>query len=342
MQQAAPRLLETFVSTLADSVVAARSLEELVRPLLELLETVTGLESTYMTTIDTDAGLQHILYSRNTRHLQIPEGLAVPWDDTLCKRALEEGRAYTDNVADCWGDSDAARALGISTYASTPIQGSDGIVQGTLCAASSERMPLRSDAERVMRMFSHLIGQQLEREQLMQALRAANEQLARNAMTDAVTGLPNRRALTDALARRLSHRQRDGSDVLIAFIDLDGFKQINDRHGHEAGDQFLTAIAQALVRCHRADDFSARLGGDEFVVLATTQGGDSGAEEALRARLEAATRGRFDLEDVSIDYGGASVGVITAARDTQDVDAELARADAAMYAVKRARNSQRH
>lgn len=96
------------------------------------------------------------------------------------------------------------------------------------------------------------------------------------------------------------------------------------------------------MRCHRADDFSARLGGDEFVVLATTNGGDSGAEEALRARLEAATRGRFDLEGVSIDYGGASVGVITAAHDTQDVDAELARADAAMYAVKRARNQGRH
>ena len=86
-------------------------------------------------------------------------------------------------------------------------------------------MPLRSDAERVMRMFSHLIGQQLEREQLMQALRAANEQLASNAMTDAVTGLPNRRALTDALARRLSHRQRDGSDVLTGLFPEGGRAQ---------------------------------------------------------------------------------------------------------------------
>ena len=100
-----------FIARLSDSLVGAHSLEELVRPLLELLEAVTGLESTYMTAIDEVAGLQHILYARNTRRLQIPEGLSVPWDDTLCKRALDEGRMYTDDVADCWGDSDAARAL---------------------------------------------------------------------------------------------------------------------------------------------------------------------------------------------------------------------------------------
>ena len=122
-----------FIARLSDSLVGAHSLEELVRPLLELLEAVTGLESTYMTAIDEVAGLQHILYARNTRRLQIPEGLSVPWDDTLCKRALDEGRMYTDDVADCWGDSDAARALGIASYASTPIHGKGGHVYGTSC-----------------------------------------------------------------------------------------------------------------------------------------------------------------------------------------------------------------
>ena len=81
-------------------------------------------------------------------------------------------------------------------------------------------------------------------------------------------------------ARRLERRERDGSDVLIAFIDLDGFKQINDRHGHEAGDRFLSAIAVALVGCHRADDFTARLGGDEFVVLANASPADGDAADS--------------------------------------------------------------
>ena len=99
---------------LADTLTTATSLEGLVRPLLELLEVASGLESTYMTTIDETVGVQHVLYSRNSRSLIIPEGLTVPWGDTLCKRALEEGRSYTDDVAGCWGDSDAAQALGVS------------------------------------------------------------------------------------------------------------------------------------------------------------------------------------------------------------------------------------
>ena len=78
---------------LADSITDAHSLEQLVRPLLALLESATGLESTYMTAIDEAAGLQHVLYARNSRSLNIPEGLSVPWGDTLCKRALDEVEA---------------------------------------------------------------------------------------------------------------------------------------------------------------------------------------------------------------------------------------------------------
>ncbi len=339
MQPSTTSSPDTILLQLAASLAGARSLEDFVRPLLEMLEAVTGLESTYMTTIDQAAGLQHILYARNTRRLEIPEGLSVPWDDTLCKRALEEGCMYTDDVAQMWGDSDAARALGIATYASTPIRSPTGALFGTLCAASDERKPLRANADRILQMFSLLIGQQMEREQLLHDLHKANDRLLHNAMTDAVTGLPNRRALMDELARRLARRARDGSNVLIAFIDLDGFKQINDRHGHDAGDRFLAAIANALSRCHRAEDFTARLGGDEFVVVASERTDDGVAANALRDHLQAATTGRFDLGDCTIDYTGPSIGVITAARDQHDPATELARDDAAMYAVKRARKT---
>ena len=320
---------------LADALTTATSLEGLVRPLLELLEVASGLESTYMTTIDEAAGVQHVLYARNSRSLTIPEGLTVPWDDTLCKRALEEGRAYTDDVAGCWGDSDAARALGIATYASTPIRSADGALHGTLCAASNQSLPLRDSAERVLNLFAHLIGRQVEREQLLQSLHAANTQLQRNAMTDVVTGLPNRRALLDELHRRLQHRARDGSDVLIAFIDLDGFKHINDHFGHDAGDRFLAAIGGALASCLRSDDFCARIGGDEFVVAGTVLPDIENAAQHMCERLRAATTGRFDIGDRSIDYAGPSIGVVKAA--TADADIELARADAAMYDNKRSR-----
>lgn len=329
---------QTLIAALADSVIGARSLEELVRPMLEMLQAVTGLESTYMTTIDEAAGMQHVLFSRNTRKLQIPEGISVPWRDTLCKRAMDEGRNFTDDVAGAWGDSEAARALGIATYASMPIL-SNGALQGTLCAASGERMPLREDTQSVLRMFSYLIGQHIEREQLMKELREANTHLTRFSMTDPVTGLPNRRALSAELTRRLLRRDRDDGELLIAFIDLDGFKSINDQYGHETGDRFLAEIAKRLTDCHRGEDFTARLGGDEFVVLGNTSQAGPQAERTLLARLQKATEGVFALGGHSIDYAGPSIGVVTARHDETDPERALARADAAMYEVKRRRKA---
>jgi len=326
---------------IADAVTGARTLEELVRPLLEVLEALTGMESTYLTSIDADAGVQHVLFARNTQTLLVPEQLTVPWSDTLCQRALDEGCTYTDDVPSRWGDSIAAQALGIHTYVSTPVRLEDGSLYGTLCAASARQLPLPDDAQRALHMFSRLIGQQLERERLVDRLQEANAALAASALVDPVTGLPNRRALMLELTRRIAHCQRQHEALVVAFIDLDGFKAINDRHGHEAGDRFLAQIGRTLQGALRADDFAARLGGDEFVVIGTIahlEGPDS--IDAFRDRLAACTRRPFDLGTVVVDYDGASVGAVVAGDDQPDGETLIARADAAMYAVKRARKTQ--
>jgi len=334
----APSLPFNFVGRLAESITQARSLEELVRPLLELLQAVTGLESTYLTTIDLVAGAQYILYSRNTQRLQIPEGLSVPWEGTLCKRALEEGRSYTDDVAQCWADSAPARALGIATYASTPVRMENGSLYGTLCAASNERKPLAEGAEQVLQMFARLIGQQIEREQLVNSLRQANDSLAVSALMDATTHLPNRRALMAELGRRRSALAQDGRALVVAFVDLDKFKDINDRYGHDAGDQFLRAIGGRLQGAMRIDDFVARIGGDEFVALSSPPRADAQAVSSIiEERLQAATTGNFHLAGTVIDYAGPSIGVAVALSDALDAEAMLAQADAAMYAAKRER-----
>ena len=332
-----------LIIQLADSITDAHSLEQFVRPLLALLESATGLESTYMTAIDEAAGVQHVLYARNSNSLQIPEGLSVPWGDTLCKRALEEDIAYADDVADRWGDSGAARELGIATYASTPIHGPGGRLYGTLCAASDQSKPATDDAARVLRMCSQLIGQQVEREWLMQELRAANHALAMSALTDPLTLLPNRRAVMEELPRRIARRDREHGALLVAFIDLDGFKAINDAHGHEAGDNMLSLIGDALSTAARAGDYCARLGGDEFVVLASVPAAEGEAAlAALGQRLDEATRGTFDLGGgISIDYDGPSIGTILVPIQQHDVDAVLALADAAMYVAKRQRKAER-
>jgi len=332
--------MDSFFAQLTVSVTTARTLEELTRPLLELLETVTGLESTYLTRVNLDDGLQQVLYARNTSALRIPEGLSVPWGDTLCKRALDEGRPYTDNVPGVWGDSEAARRLGLQTYVSTPLRGEDGALYGTLCAASAERRPLTSEAEHVLRLFAGLIERQVARERLVEELQRLNAELKTQALTDSLTGLMNRRALMQELRRLTSVAQRTGRWLLAGTVDLDGFKQINDSHGHEAGDDFLCGIADALRVALRAGDVLARMGGDEFVVigLGPLLGEDGrAAAHLLQQRLAVATLGRYAAGGTQIDYAGASVGVACLDPLRCGVEEALRESDAAMYRNKQER-----
>ena len=141
------------------------------------------------------------------------------------------------------------------------------------------------------------------------------------------------------------------------MIDLDGFKSINDAHGHQNGDLFLQEMGRRLAASLRASDMLGRLGGDEFVLIGPGPAlarGDSGpighevlrgeAEEAARAledRTAAATLGNFQLGEITLPYDGASVGVV--ALDPRGLSAEEAvrLADTRMYVVKRARKGAR-
>lgn len=334
--------MDHLLEHLSQSLIQANSQEELVRPLLEMLAQVTQLESTYLTTIDFAQDLQHVLYARNTRQMQIPEGLSVPWNDTPCQRALAEGRTCTSNVQECWGDSQAARALGIRTYVSAAVRMSDGSLYGTLCAASAHEAALPASTEIVLQLFAKLIAQHVEREQLMQALQQRNEQLTQLALTDALTQLPNRAALRDALQRLLARAQRSGSYVLVAFIDLDGFKGVNDEHGHAAGDRLLCTVAQRLQTALRGGDVVARMGGDEFVMVTPcTAPLDSSAamQQALETRLRDAAQCQVRLEDGSLlHYPGASIGLVQVS-GLLSVDEALQQADQAMYADKEQRRA---
>ena len=328
--------MELTLDRLAESVSDAEDLPSLTRPLLELLETVTGMESTYLTTVDEKRGDQQVLYARNSQELQIPEGLTVPWGDTLCKRALDEGRPYTDDVAGRWGDSNAARELGIKTYLSQPVRTLDGDLFGTLCAASGDRVPVSPATMKVLNMFAELIALQVARERVLDELRRSNQELSSHAFLDPLTGIANRRALMIELRRKLSRLQRDGGELHLAFLDLDGFKAINDRYGHKVGDQFLRQIAGRLGGSVRLGDFVARYGGDEFVVVT-----ESRRDEDLAQRLQTQIVGRYRGDGFELDYAGASIGVIASQPGDTEPERLLARADAAMYDVKKARKAQR-
>jgi diguanylate cyclase (GGDEF)-like protein len=160
------------------------------------------------------------------------------------------------------------------------------------------------------------------------------EQMARMAHSDPLTGLPNRRGLDLALEAALLSVQRD-EGLAVYVIDLDGFKQVNDRLGHDAGDALLKAAAGRLQHCLRSGDVVARLGGDEFVIVARSIH-DEPVAWRLGDKLLAAFATPFDLGAGQSCEVGLTVGFALAPQDGVNAAELLKRADAAMYAGKQA------
>ncbi|MFM2056246.1 MAG: hypothetical protein RLY71_631 [Pseudomonadota bacterium] len=174
--------------------------------------------------------------------------------------------------------------------------------------------------------------------------KAAEEAIRRLAYHDTLTGLPNRRLLLDRLRHAMTLSQRSQSHAALLFIDLDRFKQLNDTHGHEAGDALLIAVAERLQGLVRESDTVARYGGDEFIVLCENLGPlpDAAAAHARTTadKIGAALGAEFPLGALT-HQGGASVGVHLFLGDAQDMDSLLKAADAAMYRTKMARRASR-
>lgn len=492
--------------------------ESLTRPLLKLLQEYTGLESTYLTLVDVQSQTQKVLFACNKGELKISEHLTVPWDDTLCRRALESGEPVMKAVRSRFASDPVIAGMGIESYVSVPVRLGEEQLYGTLCAASSRPEQITEDDQALMTLFATLIGRQLQREQHLQLahernaglerqmaevqllsrigqvcwvadslqsalsactsllagfgdwahgihyhagsgsgkldasevalllesvpqwevnaeehwhhfallrpddlsaslvrqfsellgadpgsialirvendlglaglivllsvrplsddmttdhenalvaeaagqylsllasrlhqqdqLKILNAELEVEARRDPLTGLNNRRVLMTDLERQLSASGRGQGEFSLAFIDLDGFKQINDHYGHKAGDLFLQAFAGRLAQLCRGSDLAARIGGDEFVVLmpheTTLSGVDHGQLTTnLRDRLSAAFTGPYDLGEFGVlDYQGPSIGVVHYHPGMSDAEALLAEADAAMYAEKRRRRAE--
>lgn len=149
---------------------------------------------------------------------------------------------------------------------------------------------------------------------------------------DPLTGLPNRVLLADRMNMALARARRHHRRLAVCFLDLDGFKQVNDRHGHDSGDRLLVEIAARLRECVREEDTVARLSGDEFMILLGGIGEDHEYEEALRRILDAISR-PVEIHHATAQVSG-SIGVALYPDHDDDPDRLLRAADQAMYAAK--------
>ena len=190
------------------------------------------------------------------------------------------------------------------------------------------------DLERYRLLLESALDRVAEAEQTIHAQRERIEYLETLSLTDELTGLMNRRGFQAAFRRELAAARRSGVGGMLVMVDLDGFKAINDSHGHLAGDAYLRRVAHVLRDQIRAQDVLCRLGGDEFAILLT--GADAEMGTARAAEISAVVnaeicpwRGQF--LPLRASFGAQAYG----ADDREEL--VMRRADAAMYAHKSGR-----
>ena len=166
-------------------------------------------------------------------------------------------------------------------------------------------------------------------------VKVSEERAHFQARHDPLTGLANRRMLDELLAHVLVAARRNGETVAVCYLDLDGFKPINDQHGHEAGDRVLRRVAERLREIARPGDLLARIGGDEFVLVFVGSGEVDGIEAALSRHTDA-IREPVVLDSGAIVSVDCSIGVALSRHGEEDAASLLAQADQAMYAAKQA------
>ncbi|MBK5331749.1 MAG: sensor domain-containing diguanylate cyclase [Ilumatobacteraceae bacterium] len=165
-------------------------------------------------------------------------------------------------------------------------------------------------------------------------LRHLQANIADLALHDPLTGLANRRLFYELFSAELGRKERNGQPLAIAFLDLDGFKGVNDTYGHDVGDLVLCETARRLLSTVRRADCVARLGGDEFVIVFEPNGADS---NDLISRIDRILSTPIEITPTAAVYCPASIGIADTRTVGHDADELLAAADDAMYEVKRAR-----
>jgi diguanylate cyclase (GGDEF)-like protein len=167
-----------------------------------------------------------------------------------------------------------------------------------------------------------------------------HEQLERMAHYDLLTNLPNRVLLADRLSQSMVQCQRRNQSLAVAFIDLDGFKAVNDRHSHNVGDELLVEVAQRMKEALREGDTLARIGGDEFIAVMIDLEKIEDSEPVLKRLLKAAAKS-ITLGDAVMKVS-ASIGVSLYPQDHVDADLLMRHADQAMYVAKQAGKNRYH
>ncbi len=316
------------------ALLQADDIRSLMRTMINTLATSYRLAQVTVVICDPDHDIRHLLVAGGSQPEDLPGLLFV---DALVGFAPQYA-----NLAGPWlglfSTSDHQLIFSgksnIASIAMIPLVHKDKLV-GSLNFGSEDKS--RFTREHATDFLAHIgLIASFALENVVNRAR-----LLRSGFTDVLTGWHNRRYLQVRMTEELARARRDGSNLVCLMIDIDRFKQVNDSHGHAAGDEVLCELAQRIESQVRASDIAARYGGEEFVVLLPNTDAGSGLLLAERIRRS------ISSTPIELRYDGsvtitASVGIACVVPDPKDDDfktlgdALIARADVALYAAKAA------
>jgi len=321
----------------ADELNSAMNADEVLRRVIRIAAELVSVRRAGIVTNEGDHALRRHTYVDGVWR---SEETRLPLEDSISGWVILHRTVYrSDDFAHGGMPYHPATTAGVPVSAlSVPIIGRDGDVLGSLNLF--ERLDGRPFSDRDQYLaegIAHHAAIAMERAQLIQELRNREQHLHQQAVTDPLTGLPNRSLFLEKLSHALGQARRRSLGVGVLFLDLDGFKVVNDSLGHAAGDDLLQAMAGRLRNFFPERDTVARFGGDEFAILLTELHDASQAKEAAE-RL--ASELRYPLafgqhRSVSVT---ASVGTSFRAADEPPRSAQelLREADIALYQAKAA------
>lgn len=328
------------VHRIAEDIARVRPLPELLQELSESARSLVSAEVAALVTLDPDRGAPDAIHPSNYPLDRVPEGTEVRGQGVLGVvargAAIHSADIRSEPAFEAWPEWHPP----LGPMIGLPIHGDEQQVRAILLVGRPPGAPPFSAEDRaLLETVASLAAVAMRSAAQFELMQQLNERLAQQAVTDALTGLGNRRAFADVAARFHSEAVRYRRSYGALMVDVDRFKAYNDRYGHPAGDRVLADLARALAGAIRLEDRVFRYGGEEIVLLLPEQ-----REEGLRALAE---RLRERVRQEAIEHADGVDGVVTVSvggavfDPGQDAgeegwEAVVERADRALYRAKQA------
>lgn len=321
--------LQAATYAVSEAAHDAVDLTSLFREIDQIIAKLVPLAGLAVATCTPGTSELTLSYERNLPEL--PSDMQTTFLKRYCSEAVLNGRPRTLSDDELLATRPGKAATDADQpYLVMPLIDQKEAV-GALILKSRDGAGYSDKDRELLHFVSAQIATAIKRRQL-------TEELMQSARYDDLTGLPNRRLLHDRIRSALARSRGRGTRMAVLFIDIDGFKQVNDSLGHATGDRLLKKVAQRLKECLREEDTVARLGGDEFVVLVEDLGTPQDAV-AIAEKVRSAIGEPVNVDKIALK-AAASIGTAVYPEHGVEPEQLLRHADAAMYLDKKAKTGE--